>query len=158
MYSVAFALVAAAIAQTPQQPSYPAGCEGPTFPDGNVCLQKNWFLGAGAKDPCAPLGSYPVVGQQVYIQDPFNFCINLPDPNNAVLKREFYSQGKLPTIVAAEGYIQSFCVGNYYTPGAATMPAGAIRSAHVVKAVHPSGKKYIQISGTMDCGALGIDC
>jgi hypothetical protein len=44
------------------------------------------------------------VGQQVYIEDPLNFCILLPDPNSAVLKREFYSKGKFPTAVSAEAY------------------------------------------------------
>lgn len=38
------------------------------------------------------------------------------------------------------------------------MPAGGIRSANVVKAVHTNGKSYMQISGTMDCVALGVNC
>ncbi len=38
------------------------------------------------------------------------------------------------------------------------MPAGGIRSAHVIKGASKSGKRYIQISGTMDCEALGINC
>ena len=38
------------------------------------------------------------------------------------------------------------------------MPKGGIRSAHVIKGVSKNGKKYVQISGTMDCGALGINC
>ena len=115
-------------------------------------------MGADSVDTCAPAGPYPVVGQQVYIQDPQNFCFLLPDPNNPKLKNDFYSQGKVPSIVQGEGYVQSFCLGNYLTPGAMKMPQAAIRSAHVVKGVYPNGKKYWEISGTMDCGLLNINC
>jgi hypothetical protein len=82
----------------------------------------------------------------------------LPDPNNPKLKRWFYDQGQLPNIVQGEGYVQAFCTGDYMTPGAMRLPVGGIRSAHVVKAVHTNGKRYIEISGTMDCAALNINC
>lgn len=95
---------------------YPAGCVGPSFP-GNVlvtkdekkCAETNWNL--GIPDKCAPKGPYPVTNEQVYIQDPNNFCMLLPDPASPVLKAKYYNLGKLPTIVAGEGYVQSFCVG-----------------------------------------------
>jgi hypothetical protein len=121
-------------------------------------LERDWNLGPDAVDPCAPLDPSPVSGQQVYIQDPLNFCMILPDPNSPTLKRWYYDQGRLPTIVAGEGYVQSFCTGDYMTPGAMRMPLGSIRSAHVIRAIHPNGKRYIEISGTMDCDYLNINC
>jgi hypothetical protein len=85
------------------QAVYPAGCNGPAFPDAKLCLQMDWNLGPNAVDKCAPLGPYPVSGQQVYIQDPLNFCINLPDPDSPTLQSLYYSKGLKPTIVQAEG-------------------------------------------------------
>ena len=140
-----------------QQPSYPPGCEEATFPNSDECYEKNWFLGYDAKDRCAPLGSIPVRGQQVYIQDPLNFCMLLPDDNSPYLKREYYSKNRLPTILAGEGYAQSRCMGSYRTPGAFEMKPGAIRSAHVSFGTI-SGKTYVQIYGTLDCTAAEIDC
>ena len=140
-----------------QQPSYPPDCEEATLPDSNECQAKNWYLGPNAKDKCAPLGPVPVSGQQVYIQDPVNFCLLLPDENSPFLKREYYSQNRKPTILAGEGYVQSFCMGSYRTPGAFAMKPGAIRSAHVSYGTI-SGKSYVQIYGTMDCTAAEIDC
>lgn len=94
----------------------------------------------------------------MYIQDAVNFCLLLPDPNSPTLKNIVYSQGRLPTILDGEGYAQAYCMGDHFTPGAFPMPKGGIRSAHVIKGVSKSGKRYIEISGTMDCGALGINC
>jgi hypothetical protein len=54
--------------------------------------------------------------------------------------------------------LQSFCVGNYLTPGALPMPAGGVTAAHVVRNVHPNGKRYIEISGYMNCDALKVNC
>jgi hypothetical protein len=82
----------------------------------------------------------------------------LPDPNNVDLKQRFYNRGILPSVVQGEGYVQAFCVGSYLTPGGMRMNPNAIKSAHVIKAVHPNGKKYIEISGLMDCGLLNINC
>ena len=45
----------------------------------------------------------------------------------------FYSQGRYPTVVAGEGYVRAFCVGEYLTPGALWMNANAIKSAHVLQ-------------------------
>ncbi|KAJ3368084.1 hypothetical protein HDU91_000873 [Kappamyces sp. JEL0680] len=142
MFAAVF-LALPSLAQVAQQPSYPAGCDGPTFPDSSVCAAQFYDLGAGAV---------------VYIQDPLNFCINLPDPNSKQLNMLYYSFNKYPTIVAGEGYVQSFCTGSYFTPGALPLPAGGIRSAHVIRAVSPNGKKYYEISGTLDCNALHINC
>lgn len=137
---------------------YPEGCNGPTFPNASICLEKNWNLGEDAVDKCAPLNQYPIYGEQVYIQDANNFCFMLPDPNNNVLKDLYYSKGKLPSIAQGEGYVQSFCVGEYMPLGSMKMDSNAIKSAHVVKGVHKNGKKYYEISGTMDCALLNINC
>jgi hypothetical protein len=74
------------------------------------------------------------------------------------LKRRYYNRGILPSVVQGEGYVQAFCVGDYMTPGGMRMNPSAIKSAHVIKAIHPNGKKYIEISGLMDCGLLDINC
>jgi len=158
-FVASLSLVSLVAAQIPSvRPKYPPGCYGATFPDHQRCNELGWDLGPNAVDPCAPEGPYPIVGQQVYIQDPLNFCMNLPDPNSQVLKNVFYDLGRLPTIVSGEGYLQSYCVGSYLTPGALPMPPNAIRAAHVVRNVHPNGKRYIEISGYMDCDALRINC
>ena len=152
------ALFAASSTLAMSPPNYPPGCSEATYPDENVCKEKNFFLGTDAKDKCAPLGPVPVSGEQVFIQDAANFCLNLPDPDSPYLKNFVYAGGRLPTILDGEGHVRSFCMGSYLTPGALPMPAGGIRSAHVIKGVSKNGKKYIQISGTMDCAALGINC
>jgi hypothetical protein len=136
----------------------PPGCFEPTHPDSNECERKNWYLGPDVKDSCAPVGPYPVSGQQVYIQDAVNFCLNLPDPQSPWLLSMVYAGGRLPTFLQGEGFLQSYCMGSYLAPGALPLPAGGIRSAHVIKGVSLGGKSYIQISGTMDCGALGMNC
>jgi hypothetical protein len=82
----------------------------------------------------------------------------LPDPNNPSLKERFYDKGQVPSIVQGEGYVQSFCVGNYMPPGGMKMNPQAIKSAHVIKGIHPNGKKYIEISGLMECDLLNINC
>ncbi|KAJ3368937.1 hypothetical protein HDU91_000198, partial [Kappamyces sp. JEL0680] len=93
-----------------------AGCLSATYPNQTECEVKKWFLGHGARDPCAPYGPYPVSGQQVYIQDQYNFCIGLPDPASPVLQNEYYKRGHLPTIVQGEGNMQVYCVGEYLPP------------------------------------------
>ncbi|KAJ3022806.1 UNVERIFIED_CONTAM: hypothetical protein HDU68_008929 [Siphonaria sp. JEL0065] len=65
--------------------------------------------------------------------------------------------GRPPTFVEGEGYVQSFCLGKL-APGAKTFPAGAITSAHVIKNFTVTGQHYWQVTGTMDCSALGVDC
>ncbi|KAJ3408910.1 hypothetical protein HDV05_004681 [Chytridiales sp. JEL 0842] len=126
-------------------------------PNATVCEQLNWDLG-DAPDPNAPPGPYPVSGQQVYIQDPLNFCLILPSKTDPTLKSIFYDQGKFPTIVAGEGYVQSYCMGDYLTPGAVKIAPGGIRAAHVRKDFTRSGKRYWEITGRLDCDALQIDC
>ncbi|KAJ3064876.1 hypothetical protein HDU98_011759 [Podochytrium sp. JEL0797] len=54
------------------------------FPNITVCKEMEWDLG-DAPDPDAPTGPIPVPGQQVYIQDAINFCLNLPNPNSTML-------------------------------------------------------------------------
>ncbi|ORY50792.1 hypothetical protein BCR33DRAFT_712774 [Rhizoclosmatium globosum] len=134
----------------PTQAGLPPGCVG-SYPDIPKCRANNWFIPDA--DPCYPVTSVPMPGQQVYIRDEKNFCINLPNPNSIVMQNNYYNNGLKPTIVQAEGYVQSFCVGDYLPPGAMRMSSSAILSAHVVKY-----DNYIQIHGKMDCGALGINC
>ncbi|KAJ3191167.1 hypothetical protein HK101_008009 [Irineochytrium annulatum] len=139
-------------ASHPTYVPYPKG----SFPDIKTCQKDNWNLGTDY-NPYAPPKPWPVKGQQVYIKDEYNFCINLPDPNSSYLKKAYYDQGFNPTIVQAEGFVHAFCLGSYKTPGASSMPSGAITAAHVIKnfagSVH-----YYQITGRMDCKKLGINC
>ncbi|KAJ3143949.1 hypothetical protein HK101_002930 [Irineochytrium annulatum] len=130
----------------------------PSFPNATLCKEKGWYLGPDAVDATAPPGPYPVKGQQVYIQDAQNFCINLPDPNSTYLKKVFYDQGFAPSIVQGEGFVQCYCVGDYLSPGCKKMPAGAITSAHVLTNQVKNGEQYVQLFGTMDCGVLNINC
>ncbi|KAJ3339096.1 hypothetical protein HDU91_001073 [Kappamyces sp. JEL0680] len=116
------------------------------------------MVGPEASDPCAPYGPYPVSGQQVYIQDQYNFCIGLPDPASPVLQSQYYSKGQLPTIVEGEGNIQVYCVGSYLPPGALPMPAGAITAAHAIKNKSANGKYYFEVSGYFNCAAAGVSC
>jgi hypothetical protein len=125
------------------------------FPDLEECKRKNWDLG-NITDPCRPK-KLPEIGQQVYIQDPLNFCINLPDPDSEHLKKTIYSKGLKPTILQGEGYVRSFCMGSYLSPGSLNINPKGIKSAHVIINEY-NGKKYIEISGKMDCKELGISC
>ncbi|KAI8839754.1 hypothetical protein BJ741DRAFT_598581 [Chytriomyces cf. hyalinus JEL632] len=140
----------------PTQPGLPQGCVG-SFPNLTQCQISNWYLG-DTVDRCAPPGPYPVAGQQVYIKDPTNFCINLPNPESIFLANNFYSWNKLPTVVQAEGFVQSFCMGSYLPPGAKPLPQFGIRSAHVLKNFTVPGQHYIQVHGYLDCEVLGINC
>ncbi|KAJ3399755.1 hypothetical protein CcCBS67573_g02669 [Chytriomyces confervae] len=133
----------------PTQPGLPAGCLG-SFPNMTQCKANDWFI--GEPDPCKP-SQIPLPGQQVYIQDAVNFCINMPDPQSLFLQSLFYSQNILPTFVQAEGYVRARCMGSYIAPGAIPLPVGAIRTAHVVRTA-----TYMQIHGKMDCAAMGISC
>ncbi|KAJ3195665.1 hypothetical protein HK101_011407, partial [Irineochytrium annulatum] len=130
-------------AAQPTYVPYPPG----SYPNMTLCKERNWNLGTD-NDPYAPPKPWPVSGQQVYIK---------PNPDSPYLKAAYYNQGFKPTVVGAEGFVQSFCQGSYHTPGARSMPSGAITAAHVIKdfrgPVH-----YWQITGRMDCGVLGIDC
>jgi len=135
---------------------YPPGCVEPALPDAEECLRTGWDLGDSV-DPCAPEGPYPVEGQQVYIEDAVNFCIALPNPNSPTLQALVYDAGNLPKIVQGEGYIQAFCMGDYLPPGALPLNAGGVRSAHVNFGVI-NDKRYVEISGYLDCGALNINC
>ncbi|KAJ3286297.1 hypothetical protein HDU79_006577 [Rhizoclosmatium sp. JEL0117] len=123
-----------------------------------MCVEKNWYLG-DIVDQCAPAKPYPVPGQQVYIKDEQNFCINLPNPDSIFLQNNFYNLGKYPTIVQAEGFVQSFCMGSYLPPGAKPLPWGGIRSAQVIKNFTKSlDDGYLQVAGTLDCDLLKINC
>ncbi|KAI8614283.1 hypothetical protein BC830DRAFT_1169546 [Chytriomyces sp. MP71] len=102
----------------------------------------------------------PSIGQMVYIRDSMNFCLMLPSPSDPTLKQDFYSQGKYPSIAAAEGLgLQSFCLGDYYMPnGSLPMPKGVILSAHAKMDFSDPNDAYYQVTGRMDCNAAGIDC
>ncbi|KAJ3232373.1 hypothetical protein HDU81_003011 [Chytriomyces hyalinus] len=138
------------------EPGLPSGCVG-SYPNITMCREKNWYLG-DTVDICKPLIPYPLPGQQVYIKDAINFCINLPNPDSIFLKNNYYSKGLRPTVVQAEGFVQAFCSGPYLPPGAKPFPVGAIRSAHVMKNFTVPGQTYYQIHGTMDCDVLNINC
>ncbi|KAJ3356079.1 hypothetical protein HDU83_001993 [Entophlyctis luteolus] len=105
-----------------------------------TCCANNWYVSTA--DPCKP-STVPLPNQMVYIKDEVNFCINLPNPNSTVL---------------AEGYVQSYCYGSYLPTASLPLPAGAIRSAHVLKNTTVSGLGYYQIHGVMDCDILQINC
>ncbi|KAJ3152320.1 hypothetical protein HK101_001832 [Irineochytrium annulatum] len=144
----------AVVAQSPSRPTYvplPS-----TYPDLSKCHELGWDLGP-SPDPYAPPKPWPVAGQRVYIKDVQNFCINLPDPHNEWLKKAFYDQGFVPSIVEAEGFVRSFCVGSYLPEGSLPMPVGGITAAHVTHSTL-NGHTYAQITGRMDCGVLNINC
>ncbi|TPX71961.1 hypothetical protein CcCBS67573_g06027 [Chytriomyces confervae] len=120
------------------------------------CSGDNWDRGVDLP-PNAPAGPYPLAGQQVYIQDPSNFCIGLPNPNDPFLIANYYSQGRNPTIVSAEGHMQVYCVGKL-APGALPMLAGGISAATVIKNSTDPLDSYMQVNGYLNCDVLGIDC
>jgi hypothetical protein len=119
-----------------------------------------------------------VSGQLVYIQDDKNFCINLPNPEDPFLIANYYSKGKYPTIVGAEGYVRCFCVGSYIAPGCLAMPAGgyiffiyyirlefylkknvlSVTAAHALRDLTNASAQYYQVTGRLDCNVLKIDC
>ncbi|KAJ3342238.1 hypothetical protein HDU83_006199 [Entophlyctis luteolus] len=150
MLQLPLLLVSATAAAALTQPGLPEGCLG-SVQDYSKCVADNWFI--STSDPCYPLDGVPRPGQQVYIRDEFNFCIGLPDPDSLYLQENYYNVSALPTILNAEGYIRSFCVGDYLPPKSKAMPAGGIVSAHVILA-----DDYYQVSGLMDCHALNINC
>lgn len=43
------------------------------------------------------------------------------------------------------------------SPGALKLPAGGIKSAHVI-VNSMNGKDYVEVSGMLDCDVLGINC
>ncbi|KAJ3027649.1 UNVERIFIED_CONTAM: hypothetical protein HDU68_003407 [Siphonaria sp. JEL0065] len=143
--------------QTGPYGSLPQGCVG-SFPNITLCHEKNWWLGENPVDPCAPPKPWPVPGQLVYIKDETNFCINLPDPDSIFLQNNYYNQGKYPTIVQAEGFVRSFCMGDYSPPGSLKLPWGGVRAAHVVKNFTDSKNTYMQVHGYLDCDLLKINC
>ncbi|KAJ3285222.1 hypothetical protein HK104_009592 [Borealophlyctis nickersoniae] len=135
--SLAF-LTISAVAVTAQTDTVPPNLNH------TLCELRNWDLG-DTPDPNAPPGPYPVKGEQVYIQD--------------AVKANYYDKGVPPTIVQAEGYVQSFCMGNYLAPGALPLPAGGVTAAHVIKNTGgPAGKRYWQITGRLNCQVLNITC
>ncbi|KAJ3160315.1 hypothetical protein HK101_000919 [Irineochytrium annulatum] len=127
-----------------------------TYPDLSKCKQLGYDLGP-APDPYAPPKPWPVPGQRVFIKDATSFCLNLPNPNSTYLQQAYYNQGFVPSIVQAEGFVQSFCMGDYLPQGSLPMPVGGITAAHVTHGTI-AGHKYIQITGRMDCGLLNINC
>ncbi|KAI8837705.1 hypothetical protein BJ741DRAFT_603064 [Chytriomyces cf. hyalinus JEL632] len=139
----------------PTQPGLPPGCLG-SFPDIKKCAASNWFLTEA--DPCYPVAPIPLDGQKVYVKDATNFCINLPDPDSIFLQENFYKVGANPTFVQSEGYVRSFCMGDYLPPGAKRMPQFGLRSVRVVKNFTAVGSMYMQVSGVMDCKTLNINC
>ncbi|KAI9347289.1 hypothetical protein BDR26DRAFT_1004918 [Obelidium mucronatum] len=125
------------------------------FPVISECVAANWDLGPNS-DPHPGL---ILPNQLVYIQDPENFCINLPDWNDPYLHAYYYSHADVfPTVVAAEGYVASFCVGKKPNDQVMTMPSNGILSAHVLRNFTVPGKRYMQIWGKMNCSELKINC
>ncbi|KAI9318323.1 hypothetical protein DFJ73DRAFT_803588 [Zopfochytrium polystomum] len=139
----------------------PSGCVS-SYPDPRIC--QGTFHNSGS-DPCKPpdssLSSGILLNQMVYIKDPENFCILLPNNQSKYLTHWYYGgngNSNPPSIVQAEGFVQSFCAGSYMPSKSRAMPSGGIRSAHVVVNFTTTGARFIQISGTMDCGVLNINC
>ncbi|KAJ3021657.1 UNVERIFIED_CONTAM: hypothetical protein HDU68_009520 [Siphonaria sp. JEL0065] len=155
------AAIPAAIAQWnpngPTQPGLPDGCVG-SFPNLTQCHELNWYLGESNADKCKPAGPFPIPGEQVYIKDEQNFCINLPNPDSIVLQNNYYLKGVYPTIVQAEGYVQSYCIGDYLPAGSKRLPWGGIRAAHVIKNYTVPRQHYLQVGGYLDCDLLKINC
>ncbi|ORY50788.1 hypothetical protein BCR33DRAFT_712771 [Rhizoclosmatium globosum] len=149
-------LASAALAQYtpggPTQAGLPAGCVG-SYPDIPRCQANNWYIPDA--DPCYPLTTVPMPGAGVSRCD--EFLHQLPNPNSIVMQNNYYNQSKLPTIVQAEGYVQSFCMGDYLPPGSLPLAKYGVRSAAVIKSFVP-GSSYFQIAGTLDCARLGINC
>ncbi|KAJ1568705.1 hypothetical protein HK405_014818 [Cladochytrium tenue] len=139
----------------------PANCTS-SFPDPRICYGSYYN---GGTDPCKPTKN-TVTGhngtiinnQMVYIKDPTNFCINLPNPDSPYLQEWYYNVGKYPTIVQAEGFVRSYCTGDYIPTNAKTLPDGGVRSAHVVVNFTTEGARYIQISGILECDVLNVNC
>ncbi|KAI9344949.1 hypothetical protein BDR26DRAFT_856981 [Obelidium mucronatum] len=123
-----------------------------------MCHELNWYLGESNVDKCKPPGPYPVPGEQVYIKDEQNFCINLPNPDSIFLQNNYYLKGLYPTIVQAEGFVQSYCMGDYLPAGSKKLPWGGIRAAHVIKNYTVPTQRYIQVGGYLDCDLLKINC
>ncbi|KAJ3348429.1 hypothetical protein HDU83_001314 [Entophlyctis luteolus] len=147
----------AAPQQHPDQLTYP----NVAYCNDNLNNPKLHWYSVSVPDPCKPTlvsGTACVSGQCVYIADAQNFCINLPNPNSIYLKNNYYGAGALPTIVDAEGYVQSYCMGNYLPPGAIKFPANTIRSLNFVKNYTTTGQRYLQISGKFDCSLAGVNC
>ncbi|KAI9348938.1 hypothetical protein DFJ73DRAFT_960097 [Zopfochytrium polystomum] len=139
----------------------PSGCVS-SYPDPRIC--QGTFHNSGS-DPCKPpdssLSSGILLNQMVYIKDPENFCILLPNDQSKYLTHWYYGgngNSNPPSIVQAEGFVQSFCAGSYMPSKSRAMPSGGVRSAHVVVNFTTTGARFIQISGTMDCGVLNINC
>lgn len=141
------------------QQIFPPECNGQSqFPSSELATLKNYYDANRPIDPCEPrpLATRPAIGQQVYLQDPLNFCIVLPNPYAKSIA-DIYNSGNKPTIVQGEGYLQSYCLGSYLTPGAWPLPTGAIKSARVLTG-RINNQNYIQISGKMNCDALNMNC
>ncbi|KAJ3284291.1 hypothetical protein HDU79_008309 [Rhizoclosmatium sp. JEL0117] len=150
-----FLITIIATVASAQEPGLPAGCVG-SYPDPLYCSDKGGWFNPNP-DKCFPLDGNPRPSEKVYIQDESNFCLNLPNRNSVYLNQAYYSQGRKPTIVDAEGYVQSYCVGGV-PPGALPMPAGAIQAAHVIKNFTIPGQRYMQIWGYLNCDPLNIEC
>ncbi|ORY43736.1 hypothetical protein BCR33DRAFT_738472 [Rhizoclosmatium globosum] len=146
-----------------QEPGLPAGCVG-SYPDPLYCSDNGGWYNPNP-DKCYPLDGNPRPSQQVYIQDEFaqpqplnqNFCLNLPNRNSVFLNQAYYSQGNRPTIVDAEGYVQSYCFGDV-AGGALPLPSGAIQAAHVIKDFRVPGRRFMQLWGYLNCDPLNIEC
>ncbi|KAJ3011771.1 UNVERIFIED_CONTAM: hypothetical protein HDU68_001532 [Siphonaria sp. JEL0065] len=143
--------------QTGPYGKLPKGCLG-SYPNIGLCIANGFYLGANAVDFCAPPKPWPVPGQLVYIKNEQNFCINLPDPDSIYLQNNYYKVGKYPSIVEAEGYVRSFCLGDYLPPGSLKLPKVGIKAAHVLKNSTDAKNPYMQVHGYLDCDVLKINC
>ncbi|KAI8618053.1 hypothetical protein BC830DRAFT_32307 [Chytriomyces sp. MP71] len=122
-----------------------------------VCSGNNWDRGADAVDPDAPPKPWPAAGQIVYIQDPNNYCLNMPNPKDPYLIETYWSKGMNPSFVQAEGHVQAFCVGDL-TTGGIPFPPGAVKNLHIRKNQNLNGKAYHQITGKVDCDIMNMTC
>ncbi|KAJ1560354.1 hypothetical protein HK405_007403 [Cladochytrium tenue] len=139
----------------------PDGCVS-SYPDPRIC--QGTFHNSGT-DPCKPLDQYldngVLTNQKVYIKDPENFCLLLPNNQSKYLQNWYYGgngNNKPPSIVEAEGFVQSYCTGSYMPSASRALPFAGVRGAHVVQNFTTAGARFIQISGTLDCGVLDINC
>ncbi|KAJ3192787.1 hypothetical protein HK101_005961 [Irineochytrium annulatum] len=109
----------------------------------------NYDRGPDAVDPNNPTGAMSPK-EIVYLKDPMNLCMNLPDLTQFPNKK--------PGVLQAEGHIQSMCIGDYKPPGSIVMPKWGLRSAIMSYNKHPNGSLYYQVYGTLGCDELGIEC